>query len=101
MPGKLRSWVRPALRFTVNVTIADKTSWEAARTVEPHLPKKPAPNTLYGDYIWHRRIGKLMPSGEDTWWTLSAGDNWLPVAEAVLDAVTTYALPELRNRDTP
>ena len=92
---------RDELRFTVNVTVAEKASWEAARTTRPHLPKRPAPNTLYGDYIWQRRIGKLLPSGEDTWWTISAGDDWLPVANAVIDAVTTYALPELRSRTTP
>ena len=92
---------RDALRFTVNVTIADRSSWEAARTVRPYLPKKPAPNTFYGDYIWQRRIGALMPSGEDTWWTISAGDDWRPVAEEVLGAVRTHALPELKNRDAP
>jgi hypothetical protein len=42
-----------------------------------------------------------MPSGEDRWWTISAGDNWRPVVEAVLAAVTTHALPELQNRDVP
>ena len=92
---------RDALRFTVNVTIADRSSWEAARTVRPYLPKKPAPSTFYGDYIWQRRIGALMPSGEDTWWTISAGDDWRPVAEEVLGAVRTHALPELKNRDAP
>jgi hypothetical protein len=92
---------RDALRFTVNVTVADKSLWEAARAMKPHLPKKPAPNTFYGDFIWQRRIGTLMPGGEDTWWTISAGDNWRHVADAVLAAVTEYALPELQKRQAP
>ena len=85
----------------MNVTIADRNSWEAARAARPYLPKKPAPNTFYGDYIWQRRIGALTPSGEDTWWTISAGGNWRPVAEEVLDAVSTHVLPELKRLDTP
>jgi Domain of unknown function (DUF4304) len=48
---------RDELRFTVNVTVAEKAAWEAARTVRTYLPSTPAPNTLYGDYIWQRRIG--------------------------------------------
>lgn len=91
---------RDELRFTVNVTVADKAVWETARTTRTHLPSKPAPNTLYGDYIWQRRIGKLLPSREDTWWTISAGHDWHLISDAVFDAVTVFVLPELRDRTT-
>ena len=62
---------RDGLKFTMNITVADKSAWEAARSARPHLPTKPAPNTFYGDYVWQRRIGKLLPGSEDKWWTLS------------------------------
>ena len=92
---------RDELKFTMNVTVADKTVWEAARVAKPYLSTKPAPNRFYGTFIWQRRIGKLLPSNEDLWWTLRANDDWKHVSEAVVSAVTGYVIPEFLSRSTP
>jgi hypothetical protein len=89
---------RDAVKFTVNVTVADFVSWEQARIARPHLPKHPAPNTKYGSFIWQQRIGKLLPEGEDRWWWLQADGDWTSVADEVVDAIATYIVPELRAR---
>lgn len=89
---------RDALKFTINVTAADKSAWESARQTRPHLPAKPSPNTFYGTHIWQRRIGKLLPGGEDKWWTVEANQDWHTLADEVVDAVTRFAVPEMQRR---
>jgi hypothetical protein len=89
---------RDALKFTINVTAADRTAWELARQTKPYLPVKPSPNTFYGIDFWQRRIGKLLPEGEDKWWTVEANQDWGLLADEVVDAVTQVALPGLRQR---
>lgn len=63
---------RDALKLTENVTVANVAEWERVRQDRPHLPKRPAPNTIYGEFIWQRRIGQLTPEGEDLWWWIHA-----------------------------
>jgi hypothetical protein len=89
---------RDALKFTINVTAADKSAWELARQTRPHLPAKPSPNTFYGTHIWQRRIGELLPGGEDKWWTVDANQEWRALADEVVDAVTRFAVPEMQQR---
>jgi hypothetical protein len=89
---------RAELRFTINITVADREAWELARSTRPRLPPKPAPNTLYGNYIWQRRIGKLLPDGADKWWSVTAGTDWNPIADEVGLAVHQFVVPELRSR---
>jgi hypothetical protein len=89
---------RDALKFTINVTAADRTAWELARQSKPFFPAKPSPNTFYGSDFWQSRIGKLLPGGEDKWWTVEANQDWRLLADEVVDAVTCFALPELRQR---
>lgn len=87
------------VEFTLNVTVADKLGWAQARRREPHLPARPSPNTVYGPAAaWHSRIGHLLPTDRDTWWTITATTDPEPVARGVISAVTEYALPAIRER---
>lgn len=93
---------RNSLKFTINVTVANRAAWDRSRIERPSRPKVPAPNTAYGgDLIWQRRIGKLLPAGEDHWWWLSAESDWTGVANEVVDAVSQHVLPELLRHLTP
>ena len=89
---------RDTLKFTANVTVANVAEWERVRQGRPHLPKKPAPNTLYGSYVWQRRIGQLTPEGDDLWWWLHADEDWSAVADEFVRIVEAHVLPELRQR---
>ncbi len=85
-----------ALRFTVNVTVANKAVWARMRQERTYLPAKPAPNTLYGDYAWSRRIGQLLPGGQDQWWELRADSpDSRTVAALVAAAVHDYVMPAI------
>jgi hypothetical protein len=89
---------RDALKFTANVTVANIADWERVRQERPRFPRRPAPNTFYGDFIWQRRIGNLTPEGEDLWWWLDADQDWSPVAEEFVRIVEAHVLPELMAR---
>ena len=95
---KRNSSTAQLITFTINVTVADRETWELARQARPHLPAKPSPNTYYGNDIWQRRIGNLLPSGNDTWWDVEADRDWRPTARAVVDAIVEHVVPELRAR---
>jgi hypothetical protein len=87
-----------AVRFTVNATVTHRDAWDEARKERTYLPRKPAPNTLYGEPAWSRRIGELLPGGQDQWWELRA-DARDPgaVAAAVADAIRDHVLPAMRG----
>ena len=53
------------VQFTVNLLIANKAEWVAARTERPHLPQRPAAGTIYGEPAIQERIGMLMPESAD------------------------------------
>jgi hypothetical protein len=89
---------RNHVKFTLNVTVANAAEWERQREAKPHLPKRPAPNTLYGSFIWQRRVGKLMPRGEDRWWLLDGDSDVRALGEEVVQTIATYVLPALRER---
>ena len=89
---------RDTLKFTINVTAVDKAAWELARQSRSHLPVKPSPNTFYGTFVWQSRIGELLPGGEDKWWIVEANQDWRMLADEVVEAVTRFAVPELRRR---
>jgi hypothetical protein len=89
---------RNLVKFTLNVTVADAQAWERAREERPHLPKRPAPNTFYGSFIWQQRIGKLMPTGEDHWWSLDGSTDTTELGNEVVEAISTYVVPELKAR---
>lgn len=86
------------VKFTVNIKVVERPVWDRMRGDRPRLPTKPAPNTGYGNFEWHQRIGKLLPDHEDKWWHLRRGeDNAATIAE-VVEVLTTIAVPALRRQ---
>ncbi|WP_189267253.1 DUF4304 domain-containing protein [Streptomyces fuscichromogenes] len=86
------------VEFTVNVTAAGKTSWAQARERLPHLPARPNPNVVYGSAAWHSRIGSLLPTAQDTWWTIAPTTDPSRTARSVMATITSYALPVIREQ---
>jgi hypothetical protein len=89
-----------AVKFTVNVTVADRSKWDLLRQTRPHLPEEPLPNTRYAKEIWQRRIDRLIPDERHRWWWVEADGNWMGVANEVVEAITAYVVPVLRKRTT-
>jgi hypothetical protein len=95
-----RSSDRRRVRFTVNLTAADRVGWEAARQVEPWLGARPSGNGNYllsPDVFSFTRIGLLMPSHQDLWWDVNAEETGSRIAEEVLSVIKTYGVPWLRE----
>ena len=84
------------VQFTINLTVVSKATWAAERASLPHLPERPAPNTRYGTFAWHRRIGLLMPLRRDHWWTVTATTELANLAAEVVRAVHVSGLPAIR-----
>ena len=87
-----------AVRFTINVSVIPFDAWAEARLRKPYLPAKPSPSVLYGSPFWQKRLGQLLPGGEDTWWLVHAGQDTTSVANEVVTAISTYVLPEMREQ---
>ena len=87
-----------AVRFTINVSVIALNAWAEAHLRKPYLPARPSPSVLYGSPFWQKRVGQLLPSGEDTWWLVHAGRDSTGVGDEVLTAVRTYVLPEMREQ---
>ena len=87
------------VRFTVNLTIANKAAWSADREYEPSLPVSPSGNTTYYfDTERLIRLGELLPPRhEDRWWDVIPGVPTDPVAELVTSAIERYGLAWLRT----
>ena len=83
------------VRFTVNLTVANKAAWAADREYEPSLPASPSGNTsYYFDTDKVIRLGPLLPPRhEDRWWDVIPGVPTDPVAELVTSYIERYALP--------
>ena len=87
------------VRFTVNLTVADKAAWADARQYEPTLPVRPSGTVRYtlGD-AKVIRLGNLMPpSGGDRWWEVGPNRASGPASRQVLDAIERLALAWLRD----
>jgi Domain of unknown function (DUF4304) len=85
------------LRFTINLKVISKQAWERRRKERPDFPAKPSPNIGYGGE-WDERIGRLLPGGEDKWWSIrSDGNNRSTIAE-VADVIVNVAVPALRTQ---
>jgi hypothetical protein len=54
-------------------------------------------STCYPVLEWSARIGSLMPSGQDRWCRLRAGQPLEPLAAEVIGALTGYGLPALHR----
>jgi Domain of unknown function (DUF4304) len=86
------------VRFTANVLVVSRADWDAVREERPHLPKRPTATTFWGTFVWQKRIGALLPGGEDLWWEVAAGVDTTELADAVVWAVQDYVLPAMRRR---
>jgi hypothetical protein len=84
-----------AVRFTINLRVVAKDVWDRRREQRSYMPARPAPNVGYGPFEWWQRIGRLMPGGQDTWWTLKAGQPGARLAGEVIDVIRAYALPAM------
>lgn len=88
---------RAEVDFTVNLLVVREDVWTAMRERDSRLPKRPSAGALYGAEVAQSRIGRLLPSAADTWWSLSAFVDKETLADEVIDGVETYALPWLRG----
>jgi Domain of unknown function (DUF4304) len=87
-----------SVRFTVNVMVVSRAVWDARRRIHPWLPPKPTANTGWGDFVWQHRLGELLPDGEDQWWDVEAGMATERLADSIVEAITTYALPPMKEQ---
>lgn len=90
------------VRFTINLSVIGKAAWERAREEATWLPVRPNPNVHYGSRSAMVRIGLLLPSGSDVWWSFEAGDGPVeelaePCATDVCTVITDYAVPYLNR----
>lgn len=83
------------VKFTINLTVADKNDWLEQQRKKTYLPKEPAANTFYGDFVWQSRIGTLLPDSNDKWWSILPSSDLQQVSEEVLEAIKKYALPAI------
>jgi hypothetical protein len=51
--GSVRWVIADEIQFTVNLLVANRLQWEAARTERPHLPERPSAGTIDGERSWH------------------------------------------------
>jgi hypothetical protein len=86
------------VRFTANVLVVSRADWDAVREERPRLPERPTATTFWGTFVWQKRIGELLPGGEDLWWEVAAGVGASELADAVIWAVQDYVLPAMRRR---
>jgi hypothetical protein len=85
-------------RFTINLSVVTKAAWAERSRQKSDGRDRPVANSKYGPPVWCERIGRLLPEGEDRWWSLPAGAPTDAVAEEVIVAVRDYALPEMRRQ---
>jgi hypothetical protein len=98
-----RSSDRQRVKFTINLTFANKAAWLGARSTHPWIGDRPtgiADYVLPGRVVEVVRIGALIPGQDDVWWELHAGDVTEPLANEIVDAIEAYALPWLLLKHT-
>jgi hypothetical protein len=100
-----RSAREGTVRFTVNLTVADKAAWARAREQKLYYPQAPSANSSGGmppaEVI---RIGHLIPVSDlqwDRWWAIGRRTPPDRVAQEVVAAVRDHGIPWLRSRMTP
>lgn len=70
------------------------------RECQPAFPARPNPSTAYDRNMHPIRIGRLLypDHSHDTWWYIStnrAATQTGPIANGVVDAVSSFAMPEI------
>ena len=86
------------VRFTGNVVVVSRSGWDAIRAESPHLPERPTATTYWGTFVWQKRIGELLPGGEDLWWEVEAGSDAAELADAIVWAIRDYVLPAMKRQ---
>lgn len=85
------------IRFTLNLLVANRATWGAARREKPYLPDRPSAGTIYGAGESRTRIGELLPDGADKWWRIHREVDPAAVAADFLHDFEQYGLPWLRR----
>jgi hypothetical protein len=89
------------VRFTVNLTVADKETWDSARLAFSWLGVRPRANARFPPYSTGIRLGNLMPPmGNDRWWEVGPPRPSKAVATRILRAIEDLAVPWLRTGAT-
>jgi hypothetical protein len=86
------------VQFTINLLVANKSAWGAARQERHQLPERPTATTLYGEPASQMRIGELTPEGADKWWRVHSRAHTAAVGNDVVHDIREYALPWLRHQ---
>jgi hypothetical protein len=86
------------VRFTLNLKVVSKQTWYHMRQERPYFPVRPGANVGYGTFEWDKRIGHLLPGGEDKWWRISVEHDNAPAIREVSDVLTKVAVPALRDQ---
>lgn len=85
------------VKFTLNCQVVRRDVWEEARRERSFLGPRPKPNTIAGNFVWHARIGSLMPRGEDRWWWLRPSDDVETLTDEVVAAVQDSVVPAIHR----
>lgn len=85
------------IRFTLNLLVANRATWDAARAEKPYLPDRPTAGTIYNAGESRTRIGEILPDGADKWWRLHGRVDPAAVADDFLHDFEQYGLPWLRR----
>ena len=93
---------RREVRFTVNVTWADKASWADARDRVPYMRARPSGTALYPlpdeAFRWNR-LGTIMPIHRDFWFPIAAGQDTATMASEIVSMIERYAIPWFRSEE--
>jgi hypothetical protein len=85
-------------QFTVDLLVANRADWAAARVERPYLPERPSASTTYGEPAIDERIGMLTPEPADKWWRVYPGFDQSAVPTDVLDDIQEFAIPSLSQQ---
>jgi len=85
------------LKFTINLCVVSKNDWELARQERSYLPLKPSAN-VHWPVGWVKRIGYLLPKGQDYWWSVETTTDLKGLADEVIDAICNKAIPAMQKQ---
>jgi hypothetical protein len=85
------------LKFTINLYVVPKEHWEAERRERSYLPTTPTAN-VHWPVGWVKRIGYLLPKGQDHWWPLDANTELSGLADEIVDAICNQAVPAMQEQ---
>jgi hypothetical protein len=96
-------WARAGIvKFTINLTVANKAAWDVMRTQKLWYPARPPANSSSGmSPAEDIRIGSLIPVSatmHDRWWTIDDEHTSDEVADEVIAAVRDHGIPWLKSR---